>query len=684
MNEGMKVNKPYQPALSIWTTILVYGFMGISLCLSPALAPGQTAGRNHFQSLADTALYEARRFADELLDSAHQEPGKWGYEEGVVWQGMAQLWLLTADGAYFRYIQEGLDRFVDAQGNIRTYQQNEDKLDDLNNGRALLLVADVTGQARYRLAAEQLWEQLQHQPRNPEGGFWHKRIYPDQMWVDGLYMAEPFYLQYVLHLKDSQHIHSQLADIAHQFMLVREHLRDPATGLYFHGWDASRRERWADPHTGRSANIWGRGNGWLIMALVDVLADYPHQEPTYEALKEMYQQLAAAVLRTQDPASGCWYQLMALPGLKGNYLESSASCMFTYALARGIRLGLLPERIYRPAVEKAYRGLLRRFVRDSAGKPELTGACSVAGLGGRPYRDGSVAYYLSEKVVSNDPKAVGAFLMASAELVRLSLMHEGRGVTVCLDNWFNREWRPDPFGPPGRLAPFHYLWSDEQNSGFSFWGQQFRDRGAHLMTMEQAPTQQALQHVQVYIIVDPDTRAETPDPHFIDTGSIRVIRQWVHNGGILLLMANDSGNCEFQHLNALSTEFGMHFLENSLNHVPDHAYEQGALDTRVNDIFPVSRHIFMKEICSLSLQPPAQPVIVKQGNIIMARAKYGKGWVLAVGDPWLYNEYTDGRKLPPDFQNAQAGADLASWLLKQARKSDLHTQGTNRRASWNH
>jgi len=675
MNNEMKGNTPYQFVNRIWKSVLVYGLMGISLCLAPAFVPGLAAGQAQYRissTLADSALQQAEQFAKHIL----QQPSpsdKWAYETGVVWQGMAELWHFTANGDYFQYIRQAVDNFVDKQGEIRTYRPQEYKLDDINNGRALLLLAAVTGDARYRLAAGRLWDQLQHQPRNAAGGFWHKQIYPNQMWVDGLYMAEPFYLTYVLRLRDSAHLSAQLQDIARQFLLVRDHLRDPATGLYFHGWDASHQERWADPQTGRSPNIWGRGDGWLAMALVDVLDHYPADVPAYDSLRSMFKDLAAAILRAQDPATGCWYQLMVKPHLPGNYLESSATCMFIYALAKGVRLGLLPKQPYRAAVEKAYRGLLSRFVQQTPDGPVLTGVCSVAGLGGKPYRDGSDAYYLSEKIVNNDPKALGAFLMASVEMARLPLLHVGKGVTVCLDHWFNREWRPDPFGPSGRMEPFHYLWSDEENSGFSFWGRIFRDRGATCTTLEQAPTEKALRHVQVYIIVDPDTRAETPDPHFIDAASIGVLQRWVKAGGILLLMANDSGNCEFYHLNQLAAVFGMHFLENSLNHVPDHAYEDGAFDTHVNDIFPVSRHIFMKEISSLSIQPPAQPLLVKEGNVIIARAKYGKGWVLAVGDPWLYNEYTDGRKLPARFQNAQAGADLANWLLTQAQKQNIQS-----------
>ncbi|MBX5439488.1 MAG: glycoside hydrolase family 88 protein, partial [Thermoflavifilum sp.] len=525
----MKKNKPYQSLFRIWISFLVYGFMGIGLCLVPAWAPGQAAGhllqQKSSSALADTALQTAEAFARDLL----QQPvssDKWSYEMGVIWQGMAELWHFTADGSYFQYIQHAVDRFVDAQGHIRSYRPEEYKLDDINNGRALLLLAAVTGEAKYRLAAGRLWDQLQHQPRNAEGGFWHKQIYPHQMWVDGLYMAEPFYLMYALRLNDSAHLGAQLQDIAHQFLLVRKHLRDPATGLYFHGWDASHQQRWADPQTGHSPNIWGRGDGWLAMALADVLAYYPThaQAGVADSLQQMFQQLAAAIVQAQDPVSGCWYQLMAKPHLPGNYLESSATCMFIYALAKGIRLGLLPEQPYRAAVEKAYRGLLHNFVQLTANGPVLTGACAVAGLGGNPYRDGSDAYYLNEKVVNNDPKAVGALLMASVEMAKLPLATRGKGITVCLDHYFNREWRPDPFGSPGQMEPFHYLWSDEQNSGFSFWGRIFRDRGAQLLTLEHAPTAEALQHVQIYIIVDPDTRAETPDPHFIDPRSIDVLQ----------------------------------------------------------------------------------------------------------------------------------------------------------------
>ncbi|MCL6524048.1 MAG: glycoside hydrolase family 88 protein [Thermoflavifilum sp.] len=650
---------------------LVYGLIGIGLCLTSALVPGQVAGwtsqRHLHQTLADTALWEAQQFANASIQQSHF-PDKWGYETGVVWQGMAALWLLTADGRYFQYIQHGLDQYISTDGTICSYRPADFKLDDLNNGRALLLMADVTGIARYRLAAARLWDQLQHQPRNASGGFWHKQIYPHQMWVDGLYMAEPFYLQYIMHLKDSQSMSRQLADIAHQFLLVRDHLLDTATGLYFHAWDASHREQWADPHTGRSANIWGRGDGWLAMALVDVLEHYPHHLPAYDSLKQMFSHLAKAIVRAQDSVSGCWYQLMAKPQLPGNYLESSATAMFIYALAKGIRLGLLPELPYRVAVERAYRGMLKQFVRSTPQGPELGGICSVAGLGGKPYRDGSEAYYLSEKVVSNDPKGVGAFLLASVEMAKLPLYQKGKNITIALDHYFNREWRPDPFGAPGAREPFHYLWSDWQNSGFSFWGQQFLDRGAQLVTIERAPTSQTLRRVQVYIIVDPDTRAETSSPHYIDRTSIRLIRQWVHNGGILLLMANDSGNCEFDHLNALSASFGIHFNENSRNHVPDHDYQAGALHTPADDIFPLSRRLFMKEICTLGVKPPARAELIDHGDIIIARAKYGRGWVLAVGDPWLYNEYTDGRKLPNDFENALAGADLADWLLTQAQQ----------------
>ena len=253
---------------------------------------------------------------------------------------------------------------------------------------------------------------LMHQPRTPSGGFWHKQRYPNQMWLDGLYMAEPFYAEYA----STFHHPEAFADITHQFVLLDEHARDPKTGLLYHGWDESKQERWADKQTGLSSQFWARAMGWHMMALVDTLAYYPKDDPGRKQLIALLERDAEAVARVQDKKSGLWYQVLDKASEKGNYLESSASCMFVYALARGVRQGYLPSR-YLNNAQRGYKGILTHFIQTGPGdEVSLTGTVKGAGLGGDPYRDGSYAYYIGEKVVTNDPKGVGAFLLASAEM----------------------------------------------------------------------------------------------------------------------------------------------------------------------------------------------------------------------------------------------------------------------------
>src|SRR6266550_6741786 len=343
-------------------------------------------------------------------DSWETESGKtekWSYEQGVVLRGLEGVWYNTADGRYFKYIQRSMDRFVNDDGTIKTYQLNDYNIDNVLNGRVLLMLYKVTGQDKYRKAAALLREQLKTQPRTSEGGFWHKKIYPSQMWLDGLYMGEPFYAEYAA----TFHEDAAFDDIARQFILMELHSRDTMTGLLYHGWDESKKQRWANPVTGRSPNFWGRAVGWYTMALVDTLDHFPEHHPQRAALLAILKRLATAVERYQDPKSGLWYQVLDKGDAKGNYLEASAACMFVYALAKAVRQGYLPA-AYLAVARKGYQGITTQFVEPKGGGGvNLKGTVSVAGLGGKPYRDGSYEYYLSEKVVTNDPKGVGAFLL---------------------------------------------------------------------------------------------------------------------------------------------------------------------------------------------------------------------------------------------------------------------------------
>jgi unsaturated rhamnogalacturonyl hydrolase len=235
------------------------------------------------------------------------------------------------------------------------------------------------------------------------------------MWLDGLYMAEPFYAEYAARFKRK----SDFDDIAHQFILVEQHTRDPRTGLLYHAWDESRQEAWADKGTGRSLTFWARAMGWYAMALVDSLPYFPQNHPGQKQLIRILKDVSAAIISIQDAKTGLWYQVLDKPAEPGNYFESSASCMFVYALAKGVRLGYLDPKYLSPA-QMGFRGIANQFVEDdSAGRLTLSHAVYSAGLGGTPYRDGSPGYYIHERLGPDDPKAIGAFLLASSELESL-------------------------------------------------------------------------------------------------------------------------------------------------------------------------------------------------------------------------------------------------------------------------
>lgn len=587
-------------------------------------------------------------------------PPRWTYEYGVVLKGVEGVWLMTGDGRYFEFIQKGIDSFVNPDGSIRTYNAADYNLDNILLGRTLLLLYKVTQQDKYLKAAGLLREQLKNQPRTSDGGFWHKKIYPNQMWLDGLYMGEPFYAEYAATMHDD----GAFDDIAKQFILMETHSRDEKTGLLYHGWDESKQQRWANRLTGRSPNFWDRAMGWYGMALVDALDFYPQSHPKRAELIAILNRFAKAVKTYQDPKTGLWYQVLDKGTEKGNYLEASGSCMFVYALAKGVRMGYLPQEYFNVA-SKGYQGLRDRFVKIDSGQTSLEGTVSVAGLGGNLYRDGSYEYYLSEKVVTNDPKGIGALLLASTEMEIASTQSIGKGKTVLLDSYFNNEMKKDA---TGRLVPFHYKWDELPNSGFSLWGNVFRQYGVKTQTLNVAPTTSNLKQAQIYIIVDPDTETESEKPNFVSDTNVKAVAQWVKDGGVLVLMGNDVGNAEFDHFNQLAKQFGIEFNKDSRNKVLGNNFVTGKLVVvPPHEIFKTARNLYLKEISTLKLSSPARAVFEEGGDKLMAVAKYGKGTVFAVGDPWLYNEYTDGRKLPAEYDNFKAAQDLALWLIKQTK-----------------
>ena len=340
---------------------------------------------------------------------------KWNYIDGCMITGILELYEITGEARFLDFADRFLSGFVEEDGHIRTYDPEEYTLDNVNPAKNLFPLYDLTGKEKYRKAIELVRSQLSTMPRTPEGNFWHKLIYPNQVWLDGIYMALPFYMEYEKRFDQEK----DCPDICQQIANVEIRMRDPETGLYYHGYDASRKMYWADPDTGCSPNFWLRAEGWFILGLVDVLeimTDLPMQSETVH-LQHMLLDLAEALTRYQDP-SGLWYQLIALPELEGNYLETSGTALISAALLKAVRLGFLPES-FRAVGEKAFYGIVdHRLTKNADGTPCVTGICLVGGLGGEQHRDGSVAYYLSEPVVQNDAKGVGPLLLAYTEMLR--------------------------------------------------------------------------------------------------------------------------------------------------------------------------------------------------------------------------------------------------------------------------
>jgi unsaturated rhamnogalacturonyl hydrolase len=338
--------------------------------------------------------------------------GKWAYEEGVLLDGLAAQWQVSHDPALLAYIQASVDKYVSSDGSVPSFNAGGHILDDIEMGRADLFLYRVTHQEKYAKAAKFLHQQLATQPRNASGGYWHKQTYPNQMWLDGAYMAEPFRAAYAA----TFHTNADFDDIAHQLLLMDVNMRDAKTGLLRHGWDESKAMPWADKTTGLSPEVWARAMGWYMMALVDVLDWFPRDHPQHTALVAALDRNAAAVLRAQDPTSHLWWQVMTHPGEPGNYFEASASCMFTYALAKGVRQGYLPA-ADRTVARKAWDAINAKFITTASdGTVTLHDTVSVGGLGGKPYRAGDYAYYLSEKVVDNDAKGIGAYMLAASQM----------------------------------------------------------------------------------------------------------------------------------------------------------------------------------------------------------------------------------------------------------------------------
>jgi unsaturated rhamnogalacturonyl hydrolase len=386
---------------------------GLFIFFQSCLAQTQKGPVNGFEMAVKMVDSEIKHFPEPWTVDFNPKPA-WNYTQGLIAHAMIGVWKVNGNTSYYNYARAYADKMIDSNGNIAGYKAEDYNIDCVNSGKFLFDLYEKTKDARYLKAINHLRDQLKTQPRTSEGGFWHKQRYPNQMWLDGLYMGAPFLAQYASVMNDA----AIFDDVVNQFVLVHKHTYSAETGLNYHAWDESKLQKWANPVTGCSPNFWGRAMGWYAMALVDVLDYLPLDHPGRPKILGILNQVAGGIKKFQDPKTGLWYQVLDQGQRKENYLEATVSSMFTYALLKGSRKGYISDD-YKAIAIKAYSGILENLIKDNGdGTISLTKCCSVAGLGGTPYRNGSYEYYIGEPVRDNDPKGVGPFIMASLEYYR--------------------------------------------------------------------------------------------------------------------------------------------------------------------------------------------------------------------------------------------------------------------------
>lgn len=344
---------------------------------------------------------------------------RWNYTPGLELKAYLDVYRTYGGEDIFNYVEAWYDEAVNEDGSINTYSVETYSTDLICPAKSLFYLYDKTGKEKYRKAMDLVKTQVDGQPRTSEGAFWHKKVYPWQIWLDGVYMAEPFYVEYVTRYYPDSLKTEAYDDIVNEFTVAAARTYDPVTKLYRHAYDESREMFWCDKQTGQSQHCWGRALGWYCMALMDVLDILPEDYQGRGKLTEILQKICTELPKWADKETGVWYQVLDQPGREGNYLEATCSAMFTYTFLKGVRMGYLDESLL-PYSKELYSNLCRQFIStDEEGFISIDHCCSVGGLGGSGNRMGDFAYYLSERVVSNDCKGVGPFIWASLEMERL-------------------------------------------------------------------------------------------------------------------------------------------------------------------------------------------------------------------------------------------------------------------------
>ncbi|MDE5715409.1 MAG: glycoside hydrolase family 88 protein [Anaeroplasmataceae bacterium] len=370
------------------------------------------------------------RYIEKLMTSSPDMPlwnieaikqGKkpaWNYIDGCMMVSLLELYKTTKEEKYLTFVKNFADYYVHEDGTILGYDKEKYSTDDVSETRILFDLYEYTKEEKYSKAIELVYEQIKTHPRTKEGNFWHKKIYPNQVWLDGLYMMQPFYTRYET-LRNKMQNYS---DIIKQYKYVYNLMRDKETGLYYHGYDSEKKMFWADKTTGLSKNFWLRSLGWFTVSLIDVY-EYMNEQmyDEYHTIKEIFKEIVDCILKYQDKESKMFYQVPNYPGKENNYLETSGSSMIAYAILKGVRLKALPDR-YQAIGLEIFDGICKTYLTVKNEDLNLGGICLVAGLGpeNNLRRDGTYEYYMSEPIVENDAKGVGPFIMAYTEVKRLN------------------------------------------------------------------------------------------------------------------------------------------------------------------------------------------------------------------------------------------------------------------------
>ena len=347
--------------------------------------------------------------SDSLIHFVAGKP-KWAYD--VAFLGMAIDRLGKIDPKYSKYMEDWVNYFVQADGSVLDYRLQEYNLDRIFPGRNILTVYQRNPEQKYKIALDNFIEQLKTHPKTNSGGYWHKKIYPWQMWLDGIFMGSTYMAEYARVFNSPEWFDVATA----QTKMIYENTLDPSTGLLMHAWDESHQQKWCNPATGQSLYPWSRATGWYLMAILDILEFLPEDHPDRNDLVSILQKTCDALLKVRDPQTGIWFQVLNHPGREGNYLEGSGSAMFSYVFAKGARLGYLDKK-YSDIASSAFDGIIKELITvDEKGMVTMRNICGGCGLGGNPYRDGSYEYYINEKRFDNDTKGVAPFILAAIEL----------------------------------------------------------------------------------------------------------------------------------------------------------------------------------------------------------------------------------------------------------------------------